>query len=112
MLVGWVFWFFIIFFICLSEALVAQPPLPLQEFFPLQPLSLVLQPPWPLQEFLPWQECFACAFCGLVLACPYPADIAVPEWPAGAAFTRLMVPPSSPVRAAVSTIDCLEAFIV
>jgi hypothetical protein len=38
---------------------VAQPPLPLQEFFPLQPLSPVLQPPLPLQEFWPWQECLS-----------------------------------------------------
>jgi len=38
---------------------VAQPPLPLQLFFPLQPLSLLLQPPWPLQSFLPLQECLA-----------------------------------------------------
>jgi hypothetical protein len=38
---------------------VAQPPLPLQEFLPLQPLSLVLQPPLPLQEFFPAQECFS-----------------------------------------------------
>ena len=36
---------------------VLQPPLPLQEFFPLQPLSLLLQPPWPLQEFWPLQSC-------------------------------------------------------
>ena len=35
---------------------VAQPPLPLQEFLPLQPLSPVLQPPLPLQEFCPLQE--------------------------------------------------------
>ena len=35
---------------------VAQPPLPLQEFFPAQPLSLFLQPPLPLQEFLPLQS--------------------------------------------------------
>src|SRR3954451_11532977 len=34
----------------------AQPPLPLQEFLPLQPLSPVLQPPLPLQEFLPAQS--------------------------------------------------------
>jgi len=33
------------------EPSVAQPPLPLQEFLPLQPLSLALQPPLPLQEF-------------------------------------------------------------
>ena len=31
-------------------AMVEQPPLPLQEFLPLQPLSLVPQPPVPLQE--------------------------------------------------------------
>jgi hypothetical protein len=38
---------------------VAQPPLPLHEFFPLQPLSPVLHPPLPLQEFCPWQECLS-----------------------------------------------------
>jgi hypothetical protein len=38
---------------------VAQPPLPLHEFFPLQPLSPVLQPPLPLQELLPLQECLS-----------------------------------------------------
>ena len=38
---------------------MAQPPLPLQEFLPLQPLSLDLQPPWPLQAFLPLQACLA-----------------------------------------------------
>src|SRR4029077_13500164 len=38
---------------------VAQPPLPLQEFLPLQPLSLDLQPPLPLQEFWPLQACFS-----------------------------------------------------
>jgi hypothetical protein len=30
---------------------VAQPPLPLQEFLPLQPASLVLHPPCPLHSF-------------------------------------------------------------
>ena len=34
----------------------AQPPFPLQEFLPPQPLSPVLQPPLPLQEFLPAHE--------------------------------------------------------
>jgi hypothetical protein len=37
----------------------SQPPLPLQEFLPAQPLSPVLHPPLPLQEFLPAQECFS-----------------------------------------------------
>ena len=41
---------------------VAQPPLPLQEFLPLQPLSLDLQPPVPLQEFWPLQACFSLTF--------------------------------------------------
>jgi hypothetical protein len=36
---------------------VLQPPLPLQEFLPLQPLSPAPQPPVPLQAFLPLQSC-------------------------------------------------------
>jgi len=36
-------------------AAALQPPLPLQEFLPLQPLSLEPQPPLPLQSFLPLQ---------------------------------------------------------
>jgi hypothetical protein len=39
--------------------LVLQPPLPLQEFLPLQPLSPLLQPPRPLHEFFPAQSCLA-----------------------------------------------------
>ena len=34
----------------------AQPPLPLQVFFPAHPLSPDLQPPLPLQVFLPAQS--------------------------------------------------------
>jgi hypothetical protein len=41
------------------EPSVAQPPLPLQEFCPLHPLSPDLQPPFPLQEFWPLQACFS-----------------------------------------------------
>src|ERR1700730_4824856 len=37
------------------EPSVAQPPLPLQEFLPLQPLSLDLQRPFASHEFLPLQ---------------------------------------------------------
>jgi hypothetical protein len=36
-----------------------QPPLPLQEFLPLQPMSPVWQPPWLLQLFRPLQSCLA-----------------------------------------------------
>jgi hypothetical protein len=34
-----------------------QPPLPLQLFLPLQPLSPCEQPPWLLQLFRPLQSC-------------------------------------------------------
>src|ERR1700716_482886 len=47
---------------------VAQPPLPLQEFLPLQPLSLDLQPPLPLQEFWPLQACFSLTFLSEALS--------------------------------------------
>src|ERR1700723_371899 len=50
------------------EPSVAQPPLPLHEFLPLQPLSLALQPPLPLQEFWPLQACFS--FTVLPESCP------------------------------------------
>src|SRR5260370_13698025 len=55
----------------------AQPPLPLQEFFPLQPASPVLHPPWPLHSFLPEQSCFAAFFLPapiVVSTCPNSAD--------------------------------------
>src|SRR6187401_2231846 len=37
----------------------AQPPWPLQEFLPAQPLSPVEQPPMPLQAFMPLQLCLS-----------------------------------------------------
>ena len=40
---------------------VLQPPLPWQEFLPLQPLSPDLQPPCPLQEFCPLHACLSIA---------------------------------------------------
>jgi hypothetical protein len=46
---------------------VAQPPLPLQEFLPLQLLSPVLQPPLPLHEFCPLQACLSAASLSLSL---------------------------------------------
>src|SRR6202035_187362 len=50
------------------EPSVAQPPLPLQEFLPLQPLSLDLHPPLPLQEFWPLQACFSFTFLSAFLS--------------------------------------------
>src|SRR2546423_9105474 len=52
----------------LSSPLVLQPPLPLQLFLPLQPLSPVLQPPWPLQSFLPLQSCLPFSASATVFA--------------------------------------------
>ena len=83
------------------EPSVAQPPLPLQLFLPLQPLSLLLQPPLPLQEFCPLQACFSgfLVVSGLswlsaendVLAVLYPVE----------ARTATPVPASRPATAAL-----------
>jgi hypothetical protein len=94
---------------------VAQPPRPLQEFFALQPSALVLQPPLPLQEFFPAQACFS-TFAFFAFFVVVPASGAAVSWKAapgaGAAFTRVMVPPSRPVRAAVSNKEFFEAFMI
>src|SRR5580700_2634690 len=61
------------------EPSVAQPPLPLQEFLPLQPLSPALQPPLPLQEFWPLQACLSFALAwSLVWSCDW-RDALAPE---------------------------------
>jgi len=79
---------------------VAQPPLPLQEFLPLQPLSLDLQPPLPLQEFWPLQACFSLTFLSAVAS-----PLAWAPGEAKALVTRfeawmLALPASKPARAA------------
>src|SRR5271163_3718686 len=68
----------------------AQPPLPLQEFFPEQPLSPVLQPPCPLQEFFPAQSCLAAFFffAVVVVSCPNNAE---PATKPAVAVPRAMV---------------------
>jgi hypothetical protein len=94
------------------EPSVAQPPFPLQEFLPLQPLSLALQPPLPLQEFLPSQACLSLAALVVVESSPLSEDIVGLELPDdGAAFKRAIVPPSNPVKAAVSIREFLLIFI-
>jgi len=50
------------------EPSVAQPPLPLQEFSPLHPLSPDLQPLLPLQEFWPLQACFSLTYLSSYLS--------------------------------------------
>src|SRR5258708_30499916 len=57
------------------EPSVAQPPLPLQEFLPLQPLSPALQPPLPLQEFWPLQACFSLTFLSSFLSWSWPSAL-------------------------------------
>src|SRR5580698_1156673 len=92
----------------LLDPSVAQPPLPLQEFLPLQPASLVLQPPLPLQEFCPLQACFSFANWEMVPEdCPA-SELLETLWPVELeetvlAFRRVIVPPNRPVNAAVST---------
>src|SRR5258706_15229791 len=94
------------------EPSVAQPPFPLQEFLPLHPLSLVLQPPLPLQEFLPSQACFSFSAFRVVEGWPAPAETVGLELPGrGAAFKPAIVPPSKPVKAAVSTRELFGIFI-
>src|ERR1700730_5844630 len=58
------------YFACGLLPSVAQPPLPLQEFLPLQLLSPVLQPPCPLQSFLPLQECLPFSASRVWMATP------------------------------------------
>src|SRR5579863_8992714 len=78
------------------EPSVAQPPLPLQEFLPLQPLSPALQPPLPLQLFWPLHACFSLTFLSALLASSWAA-----AFPAKlAAFTVVAVPASRPAIAA------------
>src|SRR3984957_9651918 len=85
------------------EPSVAQAPLPLQEFLPH---SFLDPPPLPLHEFRPLQACFSISF--LSAAC---STVESDEPDAGAAFTRAIVPPSKPVKAAVSTREFLLIFI-
>ena len=73
----------------------AQPPLPLHEFLPPQPLSPDLQPPWALQEFMPLQACLSAAAAD-VLASFDLQEVSVVETapnrrPATAADTRAVL---------------------
>ena len=78
---------------------VAQPPLPLQEFLDLQPLSLDLQPPLPLQEFWPLQACFSFTFLSAFVSSWAVAEAFAPGTRLEA-FTAAPVPASKPAIAA------------
>src|SRR5579863_1812704 len=86
---------------------VAQPPLPLQEFLPLQPLSPELQPPLPLHELRPLQPCFSTLSSAACPAMGLRAGLLV----FAAVAARAAVPPSKPVKAAVSTTEFFESFM-
>src|SRR5260370_22356627 len=98
------------------EPSVAQPPLPLQEFLPLQPLSLALQPPLPLQEFWPLQACFSFTFLSAFLSaflswlaslsCALREDFS--EGSSVEALTATPVPATNPRNATPAT----QAFVV
>jgi hypothetical protein len=83
---------------------VAQPPLPLHEFLPLQSLSAVLQPPWPLQAFMPLQECFAI----MAVSPEVPGELIVELVPAELSLLQPVViaaaPATKPVIAAAARI--------
>ncbi len=81
----------------------AHPPLPLQLFLALQPLSLDLQPPWPLQSFFPLQECLA-GLSALVYCNPALAALTVVLEALVVAACATVVPPIRPERAAVNNI--------
>src|SRR5580698_10506708 len=69
-----------------------QPPLPLQLFLPLQPISPVLQPPLPLQLLRPLQSCLSV----LALAAAEPESLVLQP-------VLTMVPASNPAIAAEMT---------
>src|SRR5438309_9553254 len=100
------------------DSLVLQPPLPLQLFLPLQPLSPVLQPPLPLQSFLPLQSCLSLSVSSSlmtfwpasmaaflrVLSCDGVDDV-------GSVAARAAVPMSKPLSAAAA-IDSFVPFFM
>jgi hypothetical protein len=70
-----------------------QPPLPLQLFLPLQPISPVVQPPLPLQLFMPLQSCLSVAVL----------DEDTPDSSLEVQPVLTMVPASNPAMAAEMT---------
>jgi hypothetical protein len=80
---------------------VAQPPLPLQLFLPLQPLSPLLQPPLPLQEFWPLQACFSGVFLSVFWSWLVAAKEAFAVVSTVEARTAAPVPASRPATAAL-----------
>src|SRR5271165_6788666 len=91
------------------EPSVAQPPLPLQEFLPLQPWSPVLQPPLPLHEFWPLQACFSLEKD--VDIWPRFEPLETPLVEDGDAFATAVLPAMKPARAAPIMSDFIDFVI-
>jgi hypothetical protein len=73
----------------------------LQEFLPLQPLSLLLQPPLPLQEFWPLQACFSfTCFEAFAVFFELLSVLVLPDW--SCANMLALVPATIPARAALA----------
>ena len=85
--------------------LVAHPPLPLQEFLPLQPLSPVLQPPWPLHAFWPLHPCLAAS---AIVCTATPALVLVVL----AAYARIANEPVRRPATAAPAITALDGLII
>jgi hypothetical protein len=96
---------------------VAQPPLPLQEFLPLQPLSLLLQPPLPLQSFLPLQACLSLSVSSLCASNTLAAPVVALTlfWLLDDVFIGVvaaLAPANSPVIAALSRRAFIDVFFM
>ena len=92
------------------EPSVAQPPLPLQLFLPLQPLSPALQPPLPLQSFLPLQECLSLSAATKEAEEKASCPNCAPLWLVDA-WIGVAEPLSKPLTAALNIIAFMDVFI-
>src|SRR5271156_5775296 len=90
------------------EPSVAQPPLPLQEFLPLQPLSLDLQPPLPWQEFLPLQACLSFELSSAI----WPLFMEEKDLVEFVFCANAVLPATKPASAAPIISDFIDLFIV
>jgi len=95
---------------------VAHPPLPLQEFCALQPLSPVLHPPLPLQEFWPLHACFSVFWPSKLDEAESPIArlmlLEVPLWVEVEAASVVVAPVNSPDMAAVINRNFIVALVI
>src|SRR6266571_720167 len=96
----WSVYFF--FFWCAALTGTVQPPFPLQEFFPAQPLSPGAHPPCPLQSFLPLQSCFR------VAQLPVPLESFFP-WPREKTAEPATMPATAAPRALLNSLRSIRS---